>query len=53
MTVQPPGIFQDAIHAGRTDGHHVVVEHHERQPAVAFQGMAIVVVEDRQLLPVL
>ena len=53
VTVQPAGASEHAIHACRADGHHVVVEHHERQSAVALQGMAVVVVEDRQLFPIL
>jgi len=51
VVVQPPGGLEYAVHAGRADGHDVVIEHHERQPAVAFQRMAIVEVEDGLLLP--
>src|SRR5437773_4165607 len=51
--VQPPRSLQYAIHGGWADGHHVIVEHHEGEPPVAFQRVAIVVVENRLLLPVL
>jgi hypothetical protein len=42
--------FEDAVDAGGATGHHVGVEHHERQAAVAFRGELPVEVEDRLLL---
>jgi hypothetical protein len=44
--IQPSGPFLHAVHAAGTDGHDIVVEHHEHEPAIALQRMAIVVVED-------
>ena len=37
---QEPGGLEDAIDAGRAAGDDVGVEHHEGQPAIAFEGMA-------------
>jgi len=51
LAIEASRVFEDAIRTGGTDGHDVVVEHHERQPTVAFQGMAVMVVQDRLLLP--
>jgi hypothetical protein len=49
---QPIGPLQHPVDARRADGHHVVVQHHERQSAVAFQRIVSLVIEDRLLLPV-
>ena len=46
------GRFQHAIDRGRADRRHVVVEHHERQPPIAFQRMLTLVGHDGLLLPV-
>ena len=35
-----PAHFEHAIHAGRAAGGHVGVDHHEGQPAIAFQRIA-------------
>lgn len=51
--IEPTGRFEDAVHRRGTHGHHVVIEHHGRQAAVAFQRMAVVVVEDSLLFPIL
>ena len=50
-SIEASGILEHAVSTGRTDGDDVVIEHHERQPAVAFQGMAVMEVEDGLLLP--
>jgi hypothetical protein len=50
---QQPGLGQHPIDAGRADGHHVGIEHHEGQAAVAFQRVLLVKVNDRLLLPIL
>ena len=34
---QQSGLSQYPPHAGRADGHDVLIQHHERQPPVAFQ----------------
>ncbi len=49
---QQPGPLEHPIHARRADRHHVGIEHHVRQTAIAFQGMLAVVVDDRPLFPV-
>jgi hypothetical protein len=54
VTIQPAGGLQHAVSAAGTDRHHhVVVEDHQGQAAVAFPRMTVVEVEDRLLLPVL
>ena len=40
------------IRTRRADGHHIVIEHHERQPPIAFEGMFVVEVEDGLFLPI-
>src|SRR5574340_230678 len=44
--------LQHAIHAAGADGYHVAVEHHKRQPSVAFQRILEREAEDRLLFPV-
>ena len=44
---------QHAVDAGRAHGHDVGVEHHERQPPVAFQRVLQMEVDDGLLLPIL
>ena len=39
------------VSGGWTDGHNVVVEHHERQTSITFQGMLVVVGNDRLAFP--
>jgi hypothetical protein len=50
---QQPGPGQHPIDAGGTDGHHILVEHHEGQAAVAFQRVFLVEVNNGFFLPVL
>ena len=50
---QQPGPGQHPIDAGGTDRHHVRIEHHEGQAAVAFQRVFLVEVNDGFFLPVL
>ena len=50
---QQPGPGQHPIDAGGTDRHHVLIEHHEGQAAVAFQRVLLVEVNDGFFLPVL
>ena len=47
---QPIGRLQQPIDRGRAGRRHVVVEHHERQPSIALQGVFTLVVEDGSLL---
>ena len=49
----PAGRLQHAVDRGRADRHLIVVEHHERQPPIAFQRMLSLVGHDRLLLPIL
>src|SRR5579872_6129237 len=51
--IKPAGVFEHAVGAGGTDGHGVIVQHHERQPPVAFQRMAVVEVKNGLFFPVL
>lgn len=46
-------LFEHAIDAGRADGDDVLVEHHEGQTAVAFEGILSLKVDDGLFLPVL
>src|SRR5262249_1619532 len=47
---QQAGLLQHPINAGRADRHHVAVEHHEGQPAIALQGILAVELLDRAFL---
>jgi hypothetical protein len=46
------GGLEHAIDAGRADRHDIGVEHHERQPAIAFQRIDQLEVEDGFLFPI-
>src|SRR5277367_1830681 len=50
---QQPRPIQHPPHAGRTHRHDVGVQHHERQPPIAFQRILQVERNDRLLLPIL
>src|SRR6516225_6298703 len=50
---QQPRPTQHSPHAGRTHRHDVGVQHHERQPPIAFQWILQVERNDRLLLPIL
>jgi hypothetical protein len=50
--VQASRRLEHPVHRRRADRHHVVIQHHERQPAIAFQRMAVVIVQDRLPFPV-
>lgn len=50
--VQATCVAEHPIDAGRTDRHDVVIEHHEGQSAVAFQRMAVEIVQNGSSLPV-
>jgi len=50
--LQQPGGFQDPVNAAGADGHHVGVQHHERQPPIAFQRMRLGVLGDGAFFPV-
>ena len=47
------GRLEHAVDAGRAHGHDIGVEHHVRQPPIAFQGITVVEVDDGGLLPIL
>ena len=54
MPLHQPGIPEHAVDAGRADGHHVGIEHHERQAGDNPQGDGSSVEgDDRLLFPVL
>jgi len=44
-------LLQHSPNTRRTDGHNVSVEHHERQPPIAFQRVLQVELDDRFFLP--
>jgi hypothetical protein len=46
VAVEQARLFEDAVNARRAAGSDVVVEHHEGQPAVAFEGEEGVEVND-------
>ena len=46
------GAVQHAVPRRRADGDDVGVQHHEREPPVALEWKALVVLDDRPLLPV-
>ena len=50
---QQSRLAQHPPHAGRTHRHDVGVQHHERQPPVAFQRILQMEIDDRLLLPIL
>ena len=45
------GLVEHALDAGRADGHNVGVQHHERQPPVAFQRILQMELDDGFFLP--
>ena len=51
VTLEQARPLEDAVYAGGADRHDVRVEHHVGQPAVAFQRMLPVELDDRPLLP--
>ena len=48
---EQPGSLQDSPHAGRAYGHHVRIQHHERQSSISFQWIVAMEPDDRLLLP--
>ena len=46
-------VFEHTIDAGWTDGDDIGIDHHEGKPAVAFEWVFGVVVDDRLLFPIL
>ena len=46
MPLQQAGGAEDTVDAGGATGHHIGIEHHEGQTAVALQGKAVMEVED-------
>lgn len=53
LAIQPPSSFEDAISGTWAHGDNVLVEHHECQSSVTFQGMFVMEVNDRLFLPLL
>ncbi|MFY0534752.1 hypothetical protein [Nannocystis pusilla] len=51
MAIEAPGGSQDAVGGRGADGDDVVVEHHERQTAIALERVRVAVVDDRLPLP--
>jgi hypothetical protein len=51
-SIHHAGFAKNAVNRRGTDSHDASIQHHERQPPVAFQGMAAVEVQDRFLLPI-
>src|SRR6185437_10547837 len=52
-SIEAPRVPEHAVGTGGTDGDDIIVEHHERQPPIAFQRMAVLVVQDDLFLPAL
>lgn len=52
-TIKAAGGFQHSVNRRRTDRDDVVIEHHEAQTPIAFQGISVVIVHDRSPFPVL
>ncbi len=52
ISIQSACISQDSIHRRWADGHNVIIQHHERQPTITVQWMAIVIVENGLPFPV-
>jgi len=52
LTAQPTGPVQHPPHAGGADRDHVGIQHHEGQAPIAFQGKAVVELDNGPLLPV-
>src|SRR6266568_887418 len=50
--VQQTSLGQHPVHARRADGHQVGIQHHKRQPPVAFQGILLMEADDGLFLPV-
>jgi len=50
-TARASGLPEHSPNAGGTDGHHIGLQHHERQSSIAFQGMFPVEADDGLLLP--
>ena len=42
LAIESTGGLEDAVNTGRTDRHDVLIEHHEGQPTVSFQGVPVV-----------
>lgn len=51
-TIHHAGFAQDTINRRRTDRDDILIEHHERQPTISFQGVASMEIQDCILLPV-
>jgi hypothetical protein len=51
-SVHHAGLAKNAVNRRGADSHDASIQHHERQPPVAFQGMATVEVQDSFLLPI-
>src|SRR5277367_976296 len=49
--LQEPGDFEDPIGAGGRDGHHVMIQHHESQPAVTVQRELMMETNNGHLFP--
>ena len=49
--LQEPGGFEYPIGAGGRDGHHITIQHHEGQPAIAFQRELMMEADNGHLFP--
>jgi hypothetical protein len=49
--LQKPSGFEHPIGARRGDGHHVTIQHHESQPAVAFPRALMMEINNGHLFP--
>ena len=51
LAVESTGGLEDAVNTGGTEPHDVLIEHHEGQPTVSFQGMPVVKLQNGGPLP--
>src|SRR6056297_3000216 len=52
FSIQSACGLEHAVDRRRSDCHDIIIEHHERQSTVAFEGVLVVKIDDRLLLPV-
>lgn len=52
FVVEPPRRLENAIDRGGADGDNIVIKHHERESAISFERMFVVVVQDGLSFPV-
>ena len=51
--IEPVYLLEHSIDARWADGHHVVVEHHEGQSAISFEGIVVVEIDNGSFFRIL